>query len=122
MNGESRAQPGNRAPRGSRTLTILGLTAQASPAILRQINPMNQPHAVQVAVIRPVTLAGYVSDNSNVTPTVSFQVIDQNGRHMPSGTITPQVVAPGVFFFSTRFGLNRTRLPATARGDTTRLL
>jgi hypothetical protein len=98
-------------------LSVVDLTAHVSPMVLRQINPRNQPHAVQVAVIRPVTLAGYVTETTGVIPVISFRVIDQNGRHMPSGTITPQFVPahtpgpPNLFFFSMRFGLNRSRLP-----------
>jgi hypothetical protein len=102
--------------------SVSNLTANVSPAILRQINPMNQPHAVQVAIIRPVTLAGYVTESADTTPTVRFQVIDQNGRFMPSGQITPQFVKsstpgpPNLFFFSKRFGLNRFRLPGDTEG------
>jgi hypothetical protein len=98
-------------------LSVVNLTASVSPMIIRQINPMNQPHAVQVAVIRPVTLAGYVTETTGALPKIRFQVVDQNGRHMPSGAITPQFVAastpgpPNLFFFSFRFGLNRSRPP-----------
>jgi hypothetical protein len=78
---------------------------------------MNQPHAVQVAVIRPVTLAGYVTDNTGGIPSVSFRVIDQNGRDMPSGPLTLEFPGqPHLFFFSKRFGLNRTRLPGDSAG------
>jgi hypothetical protein len=97
---------------------VTNLTASASPVILRQINPMNQPHAVQVAVIRPVTLSGYVTETTGgVIPAVSFHVIDQKGRDMPSGPLTPQfaktnaAVPPNLFFFTRRFGLNRTPVP-----------
>jgi len=102
--------------------SVVDLTAHVSPVVLRQISPRNQPHAVQVAVIRPVTLAGYVTDTSSVIPVVSFRVVDANGRHMPSGTIVPQFVAastpgpPNRFFFSTRFGLNRSHLPGAVDG------
>jgi hypothetical protein len=101
---------------------VSNLTASVSPVVLRQINPRNQPHAVQVAVIRPVTLAGYVTESAGTIPAVSFEVIDQNGRDMPSGSITPQFVKaptpgpPNLFFFSMRFGLNRTRLPGDQEG------
>jgi hypothetical protein len=97
-------------------LSIVGLTANASPMILRQINPMNQPHAVQVARIRPVTLAGYVAEDSNVVPTVSFRVVDEYGRDQPSGVLPPQPAKPGVFFFSTRIGLDRTHRPGDRDG------
>jgi hypothetical protein len=102
--------------------SVSNLTASASPTILRQINPRDQPHAVQLSVFRPVTLAGYVTDNTGAIPSVRFQVIDQNGRHMPSGPITPEFVKsttpgpPNLFFFSKRFGLNRTRLPGDSAG------
>jgi hypothetical protein len=93
--------------------TIVGLTAHASPMILTQINPQNQPHPVQVSVIRPVTFAGNVSVTGNVPPTISFHVIDEYGKDQPSGTIPPQVVNPmfdpGQFFFAKRIGLNRSR-------------
>jgi len=102
--------------------SVVDLTAHVSPVVLRQISPRNQPHAVQVSLIRPVTLAGYVTDTSSVIPAVSFRVVDQNGRDMPSGTIVPQFVAastpgpPNLFFFSTRFGLNRSHLPGEVDG------
>jgi hypothetical protein len=100
----------------------LVLTASASPTLVNQLNPRDQPHAVQVAVIRPVTIAGYVTDNTGATPAVSFRVIDQNGRHMPSGPIRTEFVRPSppgpgnLFFFSKRIGLNRTRLPGDSAG------
>jgi hypothetical protein len=102
--------------------SVSNLTFSVSPMILRQINPMNQPHAVQVAVIRPVTLSGYVTESTGSIPTVTFHVIDQNGRDMPSGPITPEFVKsttpgpPNLFFFSRRFGLNRTRLAGDREG------
>jgi hypothetical protein len=128
------APPGERRARGRRQVvpvlgeelerralrSVANLTASASPVILRQINPRNQPHPVQVAVIRPVNLAGYVTDTTGATPVVSFHVVDQNGRDMPSGTIAPQFARAstpgpgGDFFFSRRFGLNRSRLPGQA--------
>jgi hypothetical protein len=107
---------------GRALCAVSNLTASVSPTILRQINPRNQPHAVQVAVIRPVTLAGYVTDDTGAIPSVSFHVLDQNGRDMPSGRITPQFVKsstpgpPNLFFFSKRFGLNRTRLAGDQEG------
>ena len=64
---------------------IVGLSATASPVVLRQINPMNQPHAVQVAVIRPVTLAGSVTVTGQDVPVVSFRVVDEYGRDQPNG-------------------------------------
>jgi hypothetical protein len=103
-------------------LSVVNLTANVSPTVLRQINPMNQPHSVQVAVIRPVTLAGYVTETTGVTPAVSFRVADTSGRHMPLGTIKPQIVQamtpgpPNLFFFSMRFGLNRSHLPGNGNG------
>ena len=97
-------------------LAVSGLTAAASPSILTQINPMDQPHAVQVAVIRPVTLAGYVLDNANMVPRVSFRVVDQFGKDEPRGTIKTQQVQPGQFFFTARFGLNRSPMPGTHTG------
>jgi hypothetical protein len=97
-------------------LSIVGLSAGASPATLRQINPRNQPHAVQVAVVRPVNLAGYVREDSNVVPSVSFRVVDEYGRDEPSGQLTAQPSQPGEYFFSTRIGLNRTRRPGDRDG------
>jgi hypothetical protein len=102
--------------------SVADLTAAVSPAIPRQISPRNQPHAVQVSVFRPVTLAGYVTETAGNIPVVSFHVVDQNGRHMPSGTIVPQFVAastpgpPNLYFFSTRFGLNLSRGPGEVHG------
>jgi hypothetical protein len=95
---------------------IVGLSASASPEILRPINPMNQPHAVQVAKIRPVTLAGYVSEQGGATPSVSFRVVDQFGRDQPSGTFRVQPVQPGLFFFHTRIGLSLARRAADPSG------
>jgi hypothetical protein len=110
-------QPGERLePRV--VCSVSSLTASVSPRILRQINPMNQPHSVQVAVIRPVTLAGYVTESTGgIIPQVSFRVVDSSGRHMPSRMLAPQFVMmttpgpPNLFFFEARFGLNRTRPP-----------
>jgi hypothetical protein len=93
-------------------LSIVALTANASPTILRRINPMNQPHAVQVATVRPVTLSGNVTlapQGANVVPSLSFHVVDEYGRDQPSGTFEAQPVQPGTFFFSTRIGLDLTR-------------
>jgi hypothetical protein len=107
---------------GRALCSVVNLTANISPMIIRPINPRNQPHAVQVSVFRPVTLAGYVTETSGAIPTVSFRVVDQNGRHMPSGTIVPQFVAattpgpPNLFFFSKRFGLNLSHLPGEVNG------
>jgi hypothetical protein len=98
--------------------TLVGLTAHASPMILTQIDPQNQPHPVQVSVIRPVTFAGTVSVVSKVPPTVpptiSFQVVDEYGKDQPSGTIPAQIYPASVsnqfpFFFTKRIGLNRFR-------------
>ncbi len=102
--------------------SVVDLTAAVSPMVPRQISPRNQPHAVQVSVFRPVTLAGYVTETTGVIPVISFRVVDQNGRHMPSGTIVPQFVAastpgpPNLFFFTTRFGLNLSRGPGEVDG------
>jgi len=103
--------------------TITGLVAHASPMILRQINPMNQPHAVQVAVIRPVTLTvylNYVDVKGNASPTVTYRVMDEYGKDEPSGTIPLRTVnppiAPGNLFYTTRIGLNRYRRPGDLDG------
>jgi hypothetical protein len=100
--------------------TVMALSANASPAILRPINPENQPHAVQVAIIRPVTLAGHVTVPVGVKPVVSFRVIDEYGRDQPSGTFSDQFVNPqsdpGQFFFTKRIGLNLTRRPGDFNG------
>src|SRR3954466_2639119 len=95
---------------------IVGLSASASPAILRQNNPMNQPHAVQVALIRPVTLAGAVTETGKDVPVISFRVVDEYGRDQPNGFLPPQPGNPGAYFFSTRFGLNRTHRPGDRDG------
>jgi hypothetical protein len=92
-------------------LSVSALFANASPTLLHEINPMNQPHAVQITRIRPVTIDGYVAVTGNSVPKVSFRVIDEYGRDQPSGNLTPQPAKPGVFFFATRIGLNRTHRP-----------
>ena len=66
-------------------LSVANLTANVSPMVLRQINPMNQPHSVQVAVIRPVTLAGYVTDAWQVTG--GYAYTDARITSDTSGTI-----------------------------------
>src|SRR4051812_14078123 len=73
---------------------IVALTANASPMILRRIDPMNQPHQVRNAVVRPITLAGYVGEDKNFTPVLSFRVVDEYGRDQPSGTPAPQPASP----------------------------
>jgi hypothetical protein len=90
-------------------LTIIGLTGNVSPAILRPINPRNQPHAVQVAVIRPVTLAGYVTQVGDDLPIVSFRVVDQHGHDQPNATLITQRAQPGTTYYSSRFGLSLRR-------------
>jgi hypothetical protein len=96
--------------------SVLGLSASASPVILRRINPLDQPHAVQITTVHPVSLAGYVVDNLNVTPTVTYQVIDEYGKVEPSGTPPLQPVKPGVFFYNARFGLSMVTRPGDADG------
>jgi hypothetical protein len=102
--------------------SIANLSASASPVILRQINPMNQPHAVQVSLIRPVTLTASVLESGAVAPSVSFRVVDEYGRDQPFGTLTPQPTVgkmnpgPNMFFYAARIGLNRTRRPGDLDG------
>ncbi len=75
-------------------LTILALTAEASPTILRPINPQNQPKGlITVRAIRPVTLAGYVVESGNITPTVSVRVVDEYGRNQPSKMLPAQLIS-----------------------------
>jgi hypothetical protein len=88
---------------------IVGLTGNASPAIIQPINPMNQPRAVVIDPFRSVTLAGYVLENGGATPVVTFRVKDQLGRDMTSGTIPAQPAQPGLFLYDNRIGLNMTR-------------
>ena len=40
---------------------MIGLTVAVSPEILRPISPSNQPHAVTLQHILPVTIAGEVT-------------------------------------------------------------
>jgi hypothetical protein len=94
--------------------SMVSLTANASPMILTQIDPQNQPHAVQVSVIRPVTFSGILSGAGSMLPTIRFQVLDEYGKDQPSGTIPAQVYPLSLtgqvqFFFSKRIGLNRSR-------------
>jgi hypothetical protein len=100
--------------------SVVALAANASPMLLTPINGMNQPHAVVVSRFRPVTLAGTVTVNDANVPTVSFQVIDEYGKHQPSGTFQVQVfnppAFPGRFFFTNRIGLNLTRRPGDHDG------
>jgi hypothetical protein len=102
--------------------SIANPSAAASPVILRQINPMNQPHAVQVSLIRPVTLTASVLESGTVAPAVSFRVVDEYGRDQPSGILTPQPAmgitstGPNMFFYAARIGLNRTRRPGDRNG------
>jgi len=103
-------------PRALRS--VVALVANASPAVLRPINPMNQPHAVRVARIRPVTLAGYAGTDGDgdVAPALTFRVVDEYGHDQPSGTFSPQRAQPGVFFFDTRIGLSLRRRPGDRDG------
>ncbi len=112
---------------GRAPLTILGLSAQASPALIRPINPMNQHQGlITLTAIRPITLSGYVAESGTATPSVTFRVVDQFGRHQPSGTLTPQLVSavdpatnlpipPAKFFFNGRIGLSLAHPPGGSR-------
>jgi hypothetical protein len=92
-------------------LSVTGLTASASPAILRPINPNNQPHAVTLQHILRVTVAGQVSVDQG-TPALSYQVVDQYGRFQPSGQVMSLVPAgPGEYFYTVQFGLSILRDP-----------
>ncbi|MBV8266746.1 MAG: hypothetical protein JO252_10515 [Planctomycetaceae bacterium] len=133
---KSRSAHGRRKPRaspeiapleGRAPLAILGLSAQASPALIRPINPMNQPKGlITVTSIRPITLSGYVAESGTATPTVTFRVVDQFGRDQPSGTLTPQLVTavnpatnlpipPATYFFNGRIGLSLAHPPGGSR-------
>jgi hypothetical protein len=110
------ASPGGDALEDRTLRAVIGLTASASPVVLRPLNPLDQPHAVQVATVHPVTLSGYVVDDLNVTPVVTFQVIDEYGKIEPGGKLISQQVKPGVIFYSARFGLSMTSRPGDSDG------
>ena len=100
----------------SRTfLSVSGLSLSASPAILRPPSPANQPHAVTVQHVLPVTLAGEVTDLKGV-PSLRYQVVDSFGRYQPSGSITVQPIGNGRAFYFTRIGLSDVRDPHTPGG------
>src|SRR5947209_7284348 len=88
----------------------LGLSVSVSPEILRPISPSNQPHAVTVQHILPVTIAGQLTGLQSPAA-VRYRVIDQYGRDHPSGTIQAQPVGHGRAFYFTRIGLSDLRDP-----------
>jgi hypothetical protein len=91
----------------------LGVTLSVSPQILRPINPSNQPHAVAVQHVLPVTLAGEVTGAGagKAAPVVHYQVIDQYGQYQPSGTAQAMPIGSGRFFYFMRVGLSDHRDP-----------
>src|SRR4051812_11971142 len=91
----------------------LGVTVSVSPQILRPISPSNQPHAVAVQHVLPVTIAGEVTVSGPTdTPAVlRYRVVDQFGRDQPAGTIPAQPVGHGRAFYFTRIGLGDLRDP-----------
>lgn len=97
-------------------LSVVELNAAASPMLLQPISPQNQPVSVKYSNFRPVTVAGSAADSQNVTPGLSFRVIDEYGRDEPAGRLLPQTVRPGVFFFQTRFELSMVVRPGDRNG------
>ncbi len=92
--------------------TALAVTLSASPNILRPILPSNQPHAVGVQHVLPVTLAGEIAGPVSGNLIVRYQVVDQYGQDEPIGTITHVMpVKGGRFFYFTRIGLSDHRDP-----------
>lgn len=89
----------------------LGMTLSVSPQVLRPINPSNQPHAVSVQHVLPVTLAGEVTGAGTDDLIVRYQVIDQYGQFEPTGLAHAMPVGPGRFFYFTRIGLSDHRDP-----------
>ena len=93
----------------------MGLSLSVSPVILRPPSPANQPHAVAVRHLLPVTLAGEVTYLQGV-PTLNYKVVDPYGRDQPSGSITAHPIANGRAFYFARFGLSDLRESQTQRG------
>ncbi len=88
-----------------------GLTLSVSPQILRPIDPSNQPHAVSVQHVLPVTLAGEVAGAGKDAPVVRYQVIDSDGRFEPKGSAHVMPVRAGRYVYFTRIGLSDHRDP-----------
>jgi hypothetical protein len=90
-------------------LTLTGLTVSASPSLLTPIAPNNQPRAVAARVrLLPVTVAGGVTDDQG-TPSLTYKVIDSDGRDQPSGVAEGRPGGGGTTFFFARFGLSNAR-------------
>lgn len=90
--------------------SITALNLSASPVILSPISPRNQPHAVTLQHILPVTIAGMVTSDGGV-PVLRYQVYDEYGRDQPGGSLTTQPIEGGRAMYSLRIGLSAQRDP-----------
>jgi hypothetical protein len=106
-----------QALEGRSLLSVTGLTAEASPAILLHPTPRDQPHGVVNQRLVPVTIEGMVSTSGPTPPAVSYQVVDEYGRDQPHGTIAAQPTGLGAYLYTTRIGLQlrRNRLDPDGR-------
>jgi hypothetical protein len=117
--GALKVRPQTEALEGRVVLTVTTLTVSASPIELRPINPQNQPHPVTLQHVIPVTISGLGTFTQGPV-TVTYQVVDQFGRFMPSGTFAAPFqlqaggpLAPGTLSFAyfKRIGLSILRQP-----------